>query len=67
MPDDKRLSPHPQAISFNFPFLKLLGHLFTSFSAMAAVPYQLKALIAAGIKPSKESYIPILVDDPYCC
>ncbi|GAB7345948.1 hypothetical protein MBLNU457_4175t1 [Dothideomycetes sp. NU457] len=31
---------------------------------MAAVPYHFKALIAAGIKPSKESYVPILVDGP---
>lgn len=31
---------------------------------MAAVPYHFKALIAAGIKPPKESYVPILVDGP---
>jgi len=31
---------------------------------MTAVPYHFEALIAAGFKPPKESYVPVLVDGP---
>jgi len=31
---------------------------------MSAVPYHFEALIAAGVKPPKQSYVPVLVDGP---
>lgn len=63
--DHKRPSPHLQADRYNFADLTLREHPFcNSPSSMAAVPYHFKALVAAGIKPPKDSYVPILVDGP---